>query len=582
MRNFTLLMGLLVAGSAAAESYTFVKPELSSAAKPKYYKIASDRVMDLGAVDPEAADTITTAEGLLEAKKSQYKSAGAVADNEGLFVDRPWLGLHGTTAAFSLYDSLVPSYTMYWRFERDESNSNPNALRIGNLASDMALNANANPMAIETGGPIVYVNDLSGMEYNAKKWVREESGSYVMVEVEDSVSTFAENSFCFSKSANFRNGKDCIDVNNYYSQPAASDPQVVYMKAVWNPFSDGIGNINNGSIFYFVEATEAEVAAAEAAYLASGDGQVFIDAARNNALNAFGVGFENVPSLYEAADIATAREAIEAMDFQASDCKSIAELNTMVSKVYATADKLMEPVFKNADKKLVTFECREIRPYEIVNEYGEIETIEEYAFLGAGHFKFSEVDSMGNYNDTIVPMSLVPILPDPVTYEPSDSCHWALIYVGGSYYNLYNPTLGVFISEEVSPLNQCWHTTWHAENAGRFQIIGIPEEGAEPDVVGLYMPSAGEQGYIHAAGEQTHSNIVRWSRSSGSSSDLGASASDWSLSVIGENVGLESIVVDKVENNVNTGIYDMTGRRISKITNSGLYIVNGKKMLIKK
>lgn len=592
MRNFTLLMGaLLVAGTAAAEGYNFVKPALSSYAAPKYYKITSDRVLDLGGLDQEALDTITDPAELKQALKNTYKQYSPVNDGKGALSNRPWLGLYnGTIGAFAMADSLVPTYTMYWRLEEVPENSNPNAVRIANLASDMGLSVDLNPMALNPGSPIVYVQDLSGMEYNAKKWVINDNGNWVIETVEDSTSTFQANSFCFSKSGNYRNGSDCIDVNNYWGQAGTpyAGVEVVLMKAVWNPFTDGVGNLNNGSIFYFVEATEAEVKEAEEQFLASGDGQLFIDAARTSALSQFSTGFETVPALYNKDAVVTARKAIEALNFNASDCHSIAELNVMVNKVYAAANNKFEPVFKAADKYGVNFLCQEMRSYPIVDEWGSETSIDECAYLGCGDFVFQEmVDSTGEYRDSINPMCLMPLLPDQNTYEAPAGAEWVLDYAGGSTYRLCNKVNYMWIGQSPANLNQPWHTTWSKENAALFQIVGLAdtivgEDEALLDIVCIQQYNSGDKQCIHAGGDAIHGAMVRWERGSGTASDPGASASDWKIELVEKdaNVGLESIVADQLTAAPTTAIYDLMGRRVANINRNGLYIVNGKKVLV--
>ncbi|MDE5912856.1 MAG: hypothetical protein K2G81_04345, partial [Muribaculaceae bacterium] len=57
-------------------------------------------------------------------------------------------------------------------------------------------------------------------------------------------------------------------------------------------------------------------------------------------------------------------------------------------------------------------------------------------------------------------------------------------------------------------------------------------------------------------------------------------ASTWEVANLGENSAIESIAVDKT--NLENTIFDINGRRISKINRSGLYIVNGKKVIVRK
>ena len=54
-------------------------------------------------------------------------------------------------------------------------------------------------------------------------------------------------------------------------------------------------------------------------------------------------------------------------------------------------------------------------------------------------------------------------------------------------------------------------------------------------------------------------------------------AATWVLEEATVPAGIEEITAGDVEKT----IYDITGRRVEKITNAGIYIVNGKKVLVK-
>lgn len=57
------------------------------------------------------------------------------------------------------------------------------------------------------------------------------------------------------------------------------------------------------------------------------------------------------------------------------------------------------------------------------------------------------------------------------------------------------------------------------------------------------------------------------------------------IDAIQNTVGLRfrgtTSIENTVEDNEERVIYDLTGRRISEITESGIYIINGKKVLVK-
>ena len=53
----------------------------------------------------------------------------------------------------------------------------------------------------------------------------------------------------------------------------------------------------------------------------------------------------------------------------------------------------------------------------------------------------------------------------------------------------------------------------------------------------------------------------------------------WTLEEAGSATGIEETIDE--EKNIMQGIYDLTGRRIERITKPGIYIIDGRKQLVK-
>ena len=53
----------------------------------------------------------------------------------------------------------------------------------------------------------------------------------------------------------------------------------------------------------------------------------------------------------------------------------------------------------------------------------------------------------------------------------------------------------------------------------------------------------------------------------------------WTLEEAGCATGIEETIDE--EKNIMQGIYDLTGRRIERITKPGIYIIDGRKQLVK-
>ena len=54
------------------------------------------------------------------------------------------------------------------------------------------------------------------------------------------------------------------------------------------------------------------------------------------------------------------------------------------------------------------------------------------------------------------------------------------------------------------------------------------------------------------------------------------------VEVVGDDTDIDEVEAEEEVSPVFEGIYDLQGRKLEEITKTGIYIVNGKKMFIKK
>lgn len=565
MRKSTLLLGLLVAASASAADY--VVPELSTKDAPKYYKIVSNRALTLlYGQDPN---------------NTEGKNA-VVEAGQGTFGQRPYVGLFDLQkAAISNDPTYVPDASLLWSFQAAEGNTS-GLLEDGamwvNLYSPtaylMAGSGSGDYAHLTTTPSVVYAFNLN--------YVNEAAVSNGTPE------PFWNNSYCISRE--HTPSAACFDVKNYVgTNQKWADAPYAFMAAEWNPFSDFgvdpatgaytgdyLGNPptdNNGSVFYFEEATAEEIAKAKEELAAldlktlqEKGPQMILDA--QEAALAGMIAYENVPALWSASAVAAVVAQIEALELSMDGMKSVIELTTAISAYDAKVAELESGLVKSLNGKVVKFQnC--MRGY-----LGDDATP---AYLAAG-IEYSYDEATG---DEIQLPALV-----MVENGEDNEAAWTLLAVEGGV-KLYNETMNAYPVYKNPAVNQSWTTVEEADSAAVMLLVGVPEEEVFDDngnpveitnVVGIKNVGAGASGYpfIHAAGSGTNYNVVGWTR------DSYNSASNWIVTLIEDNgAAIESVEVEKAEKAANV-IYDLAGRRVTNISRTGLYIVNGKKVIVKK
>ena len=202
--------------TAALADEAFVTPEISTADAPKWYRILSDRCMSLNH----------------EPNLSVVGEARTSGTGAGEYVDPAALGANGN----------------YWRLQ-----------------------------AGATEGTVVLVNMVDGYQLNKTTYTHAsanhdgssmaESGiEFYLINCATKYNTESETKFTFANTYAFSTeatvgDKTCIDLANYNWRPNVNG---------WNPSSDGRYNLNDcGTAFYFVEATDAEIAKATEKYIAA-------------------------------------------------------------------------------------------------------------------------------------------------------------------------------------------------------------------------------------------------------------------------------------------------------------------------
>lgn len=560
MRKSTLLMGLLLGCAAASAEY--VVPVVSTPEAPKYYKVLSNRALTLQYANAPAPDGSTPT------------SSTPVEAGNGTFGTRPYVGLHELNrAAISLDTEIVPDATLYWSFFAAEGNTTgklEDGVRFVNLfATDMVLFAGTGSYDyahLTTDGTTLYATNLNYVNEAA-----EANGNPVV---------YTENSYSISKDSK-PTARACFDVKNFLGNRQNWDTApYVFMAAEWQPYSDfdvdpttgacsKDANLNNGSVFYFEEATAAEVEQAKKdlveyeKQLLAERGPEMIENAKQAALNKV-IAYANVPALYSAEAVNAAVAKIEALKLDIADYSSIRGLNEGIAAYEAEAAKCLEGLAAGAKDKIVTFQ-NVSRPYQ-----GNDGTP---AFLAAGE----QVEYDDDYNEIRIECLIVS------DDSEDEACQWTLGYVDGAI-RLYNSALECYVSSDSLFINQTWKTTKDADKAALFTIVGAPTDTLANDVENtvtiraINVANGPSYNYscIHAAGSGTNFNVV------GYSSDAAMEgASSWYIKVVGEDPdGIASVAVD---NTVKTNaIYDINGRLVNNITRSGLYIVNGKKVIVRK
>lgn len=552
MRKSTLFMGLLLAAgfSAAAE---YVVPEVSTADAPKYYKIVSNRALTLS-------------------YRAENGSANAIVEaGQGTFGQRPYVGLQNLNrAAISNDPTYVPDASLIWSFLPADNNTTGNLedgvmwvnlyspsmyLAAGNGASDYAH--------LTTEKAVLYVFNLNYVNENAEKNGNE--------------APYWNNSYCISRVNSPSSA--CFDVKNYVGTNQSWEvAPYAFMAAEWNPFSDmGVDqetgacsadpNGNNGSVFYFEVATDEEVAKAKEdlkileQQILEEQGPGMVADAKEAALNSV-IAYANVPALWDAASVASVISEIEAMPLTHEGYTSVVELQQAINAYTAAAAEKTAGLVSSLNGKVVTFKNVQ-RPYQ------GIEGTPAYLVADVEYSYDPET------GDEITTPALM--VGDDAS---ADNAKWTLVVVDGGV-KLYNEAMGLYPTAVNPAVNQSWVAVESADEAALMAIEGVPTDTITEfdvtDIVGIKNIGEVAVGYpfLHAAGSGTNYNIVGWTR------EAYDTASNWVVSFVGMSDGIETIAVEKSEKADNV-IYDLSGRRVANITRTGLYIINGKKVIVKK
>lgn len=554
MRKSTLLMGLLLGCATASAEY--VVPEASTASAPKYYKVLSNRALTLQYANAPAPDGTTPTQNT------------PVTAGQGTFAARPYVGLYRlNNAAISLEAEYVPNASLYWRFDAVESNTTgklDDGVRWVNLYQDdmvLAAGDGAYDFAHLTAeGSTLYAVNLN--------FVNEVAGTTV----------YTENSYAISKNNDPSKG-GCFDVKNFCGNNKggfAAEPYV-FMAAEWNPFSDfGVNpadgtytsdpNINNGSVFYFEEATAEEVAQAKVE-LAEYEKKLLDELGPGLVDEALAAGadrvlaYANVPALWDAATVNAVAEKIEALTLSAEGYNSLPELYKGIEEYNAKVDECFANINDGLNLTIITLK-NVSRPY--LGQDGVA------AYLSAGEETTYDED----YNP--ITISCLNVSDN----AEDDAAKWTIQVIDGKI-RLKNKAFDCYASNDSLKINQTWLTTTDANKAALFTITGAATDTLENvtnlvNVRAINLANGADYAYgcIHAAGSGTNYNVVGYSAEAAMDG-----ASTWEVANLGDDVAIKSVSVDKTVENT---IFDINGRRVAKINHAGLYIVNGKKVVVRK
>lgn len=223
----------------APANYTFDEPVVSTKEAPRYYRILSDRRMVKGA-DPH------------------FKVEGENRDATG--------------AGEAVGYANLSSNGIYWRFE-DAGNG---GVKVFNLIDGYAMKGGALATGEAEDAAVFYLNKLSDTPYANGQANFSIVNSYAL----------GSTSEVSSQSLNL-NGSDAASVS------------------AWAPTGDGrdcltlAGNSGNGAIFYFIEATEAEIAHATSSYIAAVKGRInYIKTLVDDTENLMALSFGNYKGNY--------------------------------------------------------------------------------------------------------------------------------------------------------------------------------------------------------------------------------------------------------------------------------------------
>lgn len=297
----------------------------------------------------------------------------------------------------------------------------------------------------------------------------------------------------------------CISTEKPYSDNSCLD-QSSNKKAFLNTWSPSIETGGSaGSVWYFVAASDAEVAAVSAIAHDAENGtiQQRFESELAKRKSSYISGQELIPALYPAEMTAQAINALGLINGNASACESMAEVDAVMESVHLEMIRIMDPVFKAADGAVVNLQNCLAHTYD-----SSIDSLIESPVSAKG---FLGVDSIALTR----------------SYQPYDNCRWELIYQGENKFTLYNRETGYYIGKCMDRM-EVWPSTSDVLQAGLFRIHGVQNQDSENIINLELVESTSDYRFIHEAGSSyddlpAHA-ICAW--------DNAATASNWTLTVV--------------------------------------------------
>jgi hypothetical protein len=380
------------------------------------------------------------------------------------------------------------------------------------------------------------------------------------------------------------------------------------MKVCWNPINDGVYNKNNGSLFYFEEASRDDFDRAFSPYLIDYAEEVinsqFVPAKED--IIAILRGYKNIHALWTSPDaINTAIARAEAVTVDISNIYSFDDVTASVSAAQAQLDAIAAKVTKTAGDGAVITLCGTYdgRPEYVVagrkGTYGS-NTETEWDELGddGEHYWGVYYDEDG---DSFAAVGR--------SETADENAEWTMEYAGGIEYRLYNeankcyfagyaaniPAAGEKTAGDAHSVS--WPTTEDVNKAALFTFFGAPD--AESIVKTYYAADAAPATYYEASECINHVQLrgelngdARMVYACGPSSNYNLSGYDntlddnyvesrttFLLNVVKAATSIEEVAI-KPSSIVADGIYDLSGRRVNK-PGRGFYIINGVKTIVK-
>ncbi|MDE7388176.1 MAG: hypothetical protein K2M97_02855 [Muribaculaceae bacterium] len=643
MRKSTLLMGLLLAGGYAFAADNYVVPETSTKDAPKYYKIVSNRALCLkyrGTVlkGDETVEVTSNGETTTLVAGDTLTSYSVGDIGYGNMAERPYVGLHNLQyAAVSTYDSVVPASTLLWRFDKAEGNNTgklDDGVRWVNIfQDDKTLYSTYGPnnfAELKKDGSVLYCMGLDEAAWN-----------------EENPNPFLEHSYVISNTPGFLNeagtgfSSECFDMKNFCgkdNKPYWQDAYV-YMAACWNAFSDfGITwneydqhmvvpdynselnedgsanrwygenpNKNNGSIYYFVEATAEEVAAAKAELtelerkVIEEQGEARLNAAKEAAIDRL-TALANVPMIWSASEVNAAVSQLEGLSTSIENIKTMDDLSDAEAAINTKGQEVYLTLVDKANGKTVSF--RNLNRLDKTTE----EVFNDETFENEITTSFKKVFlcllERGEENPETGELEYTYGLIAQNQTESEGFGMWTIECKNGEMKlrNKYLAT-GIYPAPTPDTNDTMWPTTENPEEAGLFQIYGVTDNDPQPYdliptdkwivdgnnktqqvdtvavrenvvAIGIANSAMTTQNFFNLNPQLV---VCKWSVSTSNY----FSGSWWLVSDFDPYNSIDTIEAEQQVSAVK-GIFDLQGRRIDAITRTGLYIIDGKKVIVKK